>query len=379
MTYPCPHCQATASAETGCPSCGRGPDADAIEVFRADAEIAELLPQLATARGAVGDLEARIGHAYARRNQAAERVRASQRPDRPRSAPETSSRAVQNVLFLLGGLLLAVAAIVFTAVAWSQVGVAGRAAILGAVTVVTLAVPPFAVRRGLTAAAETIAAVGLLLVLLDGYAAWHVNLFGLAGGDPDRYAGAVFAITAVIAAGYAYLTSLTFGVLAALNLAMRRTRLAPLAYVLAALATLAALTPAVVAATRTLDTARPLFHAAWSAVVLMENWHLPAALVLVTAVLFAAAPCRLRGTVLLGGAAAIAVALPAGLRLPWWNGPLLDLVVIAAALALAARHAAPALAAPATRVAVMPAAASPAAAPASAASWSRPHCSARTR
>ncbi|GIF21467.1 hypothetical protein BJ973_005086 [Actinoplanes tereljensis] len=393
MTYPCPNCRATASSETGCPSCGRAPDADAILVIETDNEIAGLLPQLATARRAVSDLETRISHAYARRNQAAERVRASQSPAAPAPSPETSSRAVQNVLFLLGGLLLAVAAIVFTAVAWSQFGVGGRAAVLGVVTVAALAVPLLALRRGLRGAAETVAALGILLLLLDGYAAWYVNLFGLAGGSPARYAGVVFALTAAIAAGYGYLTgltgpryaallaaqpalplliapahpgpagwTLTFGLLAALDVAVRRTRVAPLAYALGGLATLAAITPALVAAGRTVDAAGPVFHATWSATVYSEGWRLPAALALVAVALTVALPPRARPAATIGGAAAIALALPSGLHLPWWNGPLIDLVVLTAALALAARHAAPALAVPATRVAALPAAASPTAA-----------------
>ena len=50
----------------------------------------------------------------------------------PAAAPrpggaETSTRAVQSVLFVLGGLLLGTAAVVFTAVAWAAFGVvAGR-------------------------------------------------------------------------------------------------------------------------------------------------------------------------------------------------------------------------------------------------------------
>ena len=97
-----------------------------------------------------------------------------------RSGPETSTRTVQNVLFILGGLLLAAASVVFTAVAWTTFGVAGRAAILAVVTGCALAAPLVALRRRLTATAETFAALGLLLVLLDGYAAWKVNLFGVA-------------------------------------------------------------------------------------------------------------------------------------------------------------------------------------------------------
>jgi hypothetical protein len=390
-TYPCPHCRATASAETGCPSCGRSPDPDAIEVMRTDAEIAEMLPQLATARWAVSDLEKRIGHAYERRNLAAERVRAGQRPNGPKSAPETSSRAIQTTLFLLGGLLLAVAAMVFTAVAWSQFGVTGRATILAVVTAAALAIPPVAVKRGLRAAAETVAAVGVLLVLLDGYAAWYVNLLGVSGTDASRYAGTVFALTAALAAAYAHVTgltgprhaallvaqpalpllvlpagvafagwTLTFGAMAALTMAVRRTRVAPLAYVLAALSTVAAVVPALTAAVRTMDTARPFFHTAWSAAVPTTSWRLPAALAAVAAALFTTVPARLRPATAFAGAATVALALPSGFHLPWWNAPVIDLVVIAAIL-FTARRAAPALAAPAARLAAHPAAASPSA------------------
>ena len=366
MTYPCPHCGAPASDETGCPSCGRGPDADAAEVIRTDAEISALIGDLATARRAVSELETRIGAAWERRNVAAARVRAAVGAH---PAPETSTRTVQNVLFVLGGLLLAVAAIVFTAVAWAQFGLAGRATVLGVVTVVALAMPPFALRRGLTATAETVAAVGVLLTLLDGYAARHVNLFGVASVSPARYAGAVCLVAAAVAAGYALATgltgpriaavlvfqpaapllvahahpglagwSLTFGLLAAVDLTARRVLTAPLAYVLAGVATLVAFVPAVIAAGRTVATAQPFFHAAWTAAVPAASWRLPAALALVTVALFLAVPPRLRPAPVAAGATAVAVALPAGLHLPWWNGPILDLVPAAVALALAARH-----------------------------------------
>ncbi|MFI6229414.1 SCO7613 C-terminal domain-containing membrane protein [Micromonospora echinospora] len=121
---------------------------------------------------------------------------------------ETSTRTVQGVLFVLGGLLLGTAAIVFTAVAWAAVGVVGRAAILAAVTALALAVPAVVARRGLRGTAETIAAVGLLLVLLDGYAAWAVDLVGVTGWPVTRYAALVGGASAAIAAGYALVTRL---------------------------------------------------------------------------------------------------------------------------------------------------------------------------
>ncbi len=225
MSYPCPHCRTPATLDAGCPGCGRGPDPDAAEVVRLDAEIARLGEHLAGLRRAERAADEQLRDTWLRRHAAAARVRAAvaARPaatpapapapmpasvPAPRT-PEASTRLVQNALFLLGGLLLGVAAIVFTAVAWAQFGVGGRAALLAGFTAAALAVPPLALRRGLTATAETFAAVGLLLVLLDGYAAWYVNLFGVSGHSASGYAGAVCAVTAVLAAGYQRVTGLT--------------------------------------------------------------------------------------------------------------------------------------------------------------------------
>ncbi|MFC7276355.1 SCO7613 C-terminal domain-containing membrane protein [Paractinoplanes rhizophilus] len=399
MTYPCPNCGAPASLESGCPTCGRGPDHDAAEVIRTDAEIGALIAELATAQHVVRDLEIRINQAWQRRHAAAARVRTTAAPKR--------GNGVQTLLFVLGGLLLGSAAIVFAAVAWSQFGMAGRATLLAVATVAALAVPPVALRRGLTATAETMAAVGLLLTLLDGYAAWYVNLLGVTRMSPARYAGLVFAVTAATATAYALLThvtaaryaalvafqpalpllvapahpgaagwSLTFGALAALNLVAANptalkpalgpvalgsvARRLPAAYGFAVVSILVAFVPAAVSGLNTLVTATPFFHAAWPRTVPGPGWQLPAALALVTAVLFGTVPPRLRLASLFGGAAVIALALPAGLRLPWWNGPIVDLVVVSAALFLAARRAAPALHVPAARAAALSAAASPA-------------------
>ncbi|UQU62925.1 hypothetical protein COUCH_28355 [Couchioplanes caeruleus] len=234
-SYPCPFCRTEANLTTGCPGCGRGPDPDAAEVVRLDAEIPVLTARLAAARDAVTAADGALRRAWAQREAAAGRVRAAvaaaaRVAPRPAHAPamtapmttataEASTRLVQNSLFVLGGLLLAVAAIVFTAVAWSQFGVRGRAGLLAAVTVVALAAPLAALRRRLTAAAETVAAVGVLLILLDGYAAWYVNLFGLADYSALGYAGAVCAVTAAVAAGYEHVTGLSTPRFAALLVA----------------------------------------------------------------------------------------------------------------------------------------------------------------
>jgi hypothetical protein len=129
-------------------------------------------------------------------------------PARAERRAEASTRTVQNLLFILGGLLLGSAAIVFTAVAWTTFGVTGRAVILAVVTGLTLTVPPLVSRRRLVATAETFAALGLLLVALDGYAAWKVNLFGVTAIPTARYAAIVAVVTAAFAAAYHVATRL---------------------------------------------------------------------------------------------------------------------------------------------------------------------------
>ncbi|MEV4626111.1 hypothetical protein AB0J90_07460 [Micromonospora sp. NPDC049523] len=228
--YPCPACGAGANLSTGCPRCGRGPDPIAAEVVRLDGEIVALTGRVEQARQAYTALNAALDDLRRRRAALASQVRAAMfagRPVAPVAAapvprvapvtaapqvppvrPEASTRAVQNLLFVLGGLLLCTAAVVFMAVTWAVVGVAGRAAILAGITGLVLAVPPLTKRRGLTATAETFSVVGLLLVALDGYAAWSVNLFGVAGWPGTSYAALVWGASAAVAAGYRRLTLL---------------------------------------------------------------------------------------------------------------------------------------------------------------------------
>ncbi|MFG2058334.1 SCO7613 C-terminal domain-containing membrane protein [Micromonospora sp. NPDC048930] len=250
--YPCPGCGAPADLVAGCRGCGRPPYPPAAEVIRLDREIATLTPQVEQARVTYQDLAGRLGAALARRAELSARTTAPGRgvasdtpsrsgrtrreiplprpvappapavppvplpgPGRPGGA-ETSTRAVQGLLFVLGGLLLGTAAVVFTAVAWAAFGVAGRALILLACTALALAAPLLARRRGLAGTAETFAAVGLLLVLLDGYAAWSVDLLGVAGWPGSRYAALVGGIGTAVAAGYARLSRLTVPWFAAL-------------------------------------------------------------------------------------------------------------------------------------------------------------------
>lgn len=130
--------------------------------------------------------------------------------DEPGGRPEASSREVQNVLLGLSALLLGVAAFVFAALTIGSLNDLSRLAILVTATVVMLATAPMVAGRRLVATAETIAAVGLLLVLIDGYALWTVQ--GVRDGglvSASVFAGFAFAATAAIAAPYAGATGLS--------------------------------------------------------------------------------------------------------------------------------------------------------------------------
>jgi len=227
--YPCPVCGAEADLATGCPGCGRGPDPVAAEVVRLNAELGALSVELVRAREAYRSVEVALWRTRRRRDLLAGQVRAAAATARAAQAvqpvaaagpaaasgpaatpvrPEASTRVVQNILFALGGLLVGAAAIGFTVVAWPAMGIAARAAVLAGLTALVLAVPVVARGRGLPATAETFAALGPLLVLLDGYAVWAVDLFDVASWPRVRYVALVLGVGALVAAGYRRLTRL---------------------------------------------------------------------------------------------------------------------------------------------------------------------------
>ncbi|MEE6257595.1 zinc ribbon domain-containing protein [Plantactinospora sonchi] len=126
----------------------------------------------------------------------------------PGARPEASTREVQNILLGLGALVLGVAAVAFAAVAISSLDDFSRVAIMVLATALMLIAPPRIAGRGLTATAETIAAVGLLLVPLVGYALWTVDRFGESGLPGSLFAGLAFLFTAGVATAYARATEL---------------------------------------------------------------------------------------------------------------------------------------------------------------------------
>lgn len=113
--------------------------------------------------------------------------------------PEASAPGVQNVLLLLGGILLTIAAIAFTLVGWGHLGITGRALVLGAVTLGALAAPVALLRRGLGSTAESVAALGMALTVLDAYALHEVAFSGIGGLG---YAAAASAVLSAAWAAY---------------------------------------------------------------------------------------------------------------------------------------------------------------------------------
>ncbi|MHC3471642.1 SCO7613 C-terminal domain-containing membrane protein [Streptomyces sp. 7R007] len=152
-------------------------------------------------------LDAELRRLDARRAQLLTRrawLLASLRPVAPPAAPrpETTAPRVQNVLLVLGGALLTIAAIAFTLVGWGHLGIAGRAAVLGAVTAGALAAPAVLLGRGLRSTAEAVAGLGLALTVLDAYAL-HEVAFG--GSDGTGYAALASAVLAGLWAAYGLL------------------------------------------------------------------------------------------------------------------------------------------------------------------------------
>ncbi|MFE4620995.1 hypothetical protein ACFRJ7_33345 [Streptomyces sp. NPDC056747] len=116
-------------------------------------------------------------------------------PPWPGSGPvaDSTPRSAQNVLLTLGGTLLTIAAVAFTLVSWGSMGIGGRAAVLLVVTSAALAAPVALLRKGLVSTAESVGALGLVLMVLDAYALHRVALAGTDGLGYTAVASAVLA------------------------------------------------------------------------------------------------------------------------------------------------------------------------------------------
>lgn len=97
--------------------------------------------------------------------------------------------SVQVALLVVGVSLVSVAAIFFVTVAWVVTGLGVRSLIAGGATVAALTVAAILRRRRLTATAEGIGTLGVVLVLVDLWAVRGNDLFGSAAMDAPMYWG----------------------------------------------------------------------------------------------------------------------------------------------------------------------------------------------
>ncbi len=163
------------------------------------ADLRELNVALATVDAERNRLLGRRAQLLAQPRHIAPPARSWEQGPRPQ-AGETTPLAAQNVLLSLGGVLLAVAAIAFTVISWGHLGIGGRAAVLALLTMAAMAVPALLLRRALSATAEVVACLGLVLLLLDTYA---VRRTLLPGGDGTAYAAVSITVVSAVWAGYA--------------------------------------------------------------------------------------------------------------------------------------------------------------------------------
>ncbi|PZS30961.1 MAG: hypothetical protein DLM59_10625, partial [Pseudonocardiales bacterium] len=231
------------------------------------------------------------------------------------TARESSPRSVQGILLALGGLLLTVAVVVFTVVAWGRFGLAGRAAILMTLTAVTLGLPAWLVRHRLTATAETIALLGLVLMCTDAYAAYRAGALGLDRADGWGYAAAATAVIAAVAVAYPALVPVRLTRVAGLSVAQLPVPLAvgalprvtPTGTALAATIAIG-LNVAVLAATRGRVGLRPERVIAWIFGGVAAAYAIPVAAIFT----FADAPARPAATLALAGLLIVGAAVLAG-------------------------------------------------------------------
>lgn len=141
-------------------------------------------------------------------------------PAIPHAAPVTPARprrlTVPVLLLIVGVSLVGVAAIFFLTLAWFVAGIAVRALIIGTITLATILTASLLRRRDLTATAEGVGALGVILVALDAWAVRANDLFGAGALDPALYAGVAAIGVAVVSRLWAVLSRLRGPDLAAL-------------------------------------------------------------------------------------------------------------------------------------------------------------------
>lgn len=197
----CPGCSAPITyGASGCAACGlslTGPVAQQLFVTLTEAD---RLVSVLRAGGTGGAVTASAPGAAV--GAPAATVATPQAPAQsPGQSPRPSSLSVSKILLGLGVLSLCVAATVFLAVAWSVLGVAGRTAVLIALTVLAGGATLWLARKRLRAAAESVSLLFFLLLVLDVIGA---ESSGWLGDIPDS--GLVILIGALLVVAPALVT-----------------------------------------------------------------------------------------------------------------------------------------------------------------------------
>jgi hypothetical protein len=127
----------------------------------------------------------------------------------PAPEPRAPRRLSVPVLLLIVGVsLVGVAAIFFLVYAWFTWGIAVRALIIGAITIATIAIASLLRRRSLTATAEGIAVLGVVLLGLDAWAVRANDFFGTGQMSGTLYAGFGILVVGVVCRVWAKLSRL---------------------------------------------------------------------------------------------------------------------------------------------------------------------------
>jgi hypothetical protein len=171
----CPRCLQPVGQAATCPRCGLPqPGADAARLR----EVVYRLYQVEERRRALAAEADALGRERHRLLQALDPAPAvAPAPARPEWRPAV----VRGVLLGVGSVLVALAALIFSAVAWVRLGDPGRAALLAGVTL-AVAAGAAAARRRLPATAEALGLLALALLLVDWYA---VRRAGVGGDWPE--------------------------------------------------------------------------------------------------------------------------------------------------------------------------------------------------
>jgi hypothetical protein len=135
----------------------------------------------------------------------------------PQPFPSVDGLGVHGVLVGIGALLLAVAAVGFLLFSWRGLPLAGRATVIAIATVGVLSVASW-LRSQLPQTAEAVGGLAVVLVLSDGWAIRRTGLWGADRPDGLAYAAATVAISAVLLGGWALISKVRAGSVAAAGL-----------------------------------------------------------------------------------------------------------------------------------------------------------------